>query len=157
MTEQITVGRAELEYGITTAHEKMDNGELRFRLFGRDGNGYIRTVASTKGAWQNSHSHAAFRELYLVEFGWMAFAWPNPRGSFDLVLFDQGQSYVTPLGQVHNVYLPANAVIHTVKFGIRGPHNRFESAPWFDEHTKPLSEPEILGRGKKHWSSCSDN
>jgi hypothetical protein len=43
------------QHDVTTLHEAMPNGELRFRLIGPDGSSYIRTVASPMGAWQNSH------------------------------------------------------------------------------------------------------
>ena len=74
MKRTISDEEAKEHFGIVAAHEQMPNGELRFRLFGSDGNGYIRTVATETGGWQKSHLHSTFRELYLVEFGWMAMA-----------------------------------------------------------------------------------
>ena len=62
------------EYGIETHHERMPNGELRFRLYDRDGNGYVHH-RRPDGAWQNSHYHHQIRETYIVETaGW---CWRN--------------------------------------------------------------------------------
>ena len=36
--------------GVTTLHEEMDNGELRFRLRARDGSSYIRTQSAPTAA-----------------------------------------------------------------------------------------------------------
>jgi mannose-6-phosphate isomerase-like protein (cupin superfamily) len=147
MKKPISTERAQRDHGITTDHECMENGELRFRLIGNDGSSYSRTVASKDGAWQNSHSHAAFQELYLVEFGWMALATPARSAiSPHIQILYPGNVCVTPVGQVHNVYLPGNAVIHTIRFGVRGPQPRWEPEPSFDLQTKCLSETEILSR-----------
>ena len=54
-------------YGIETDHERMPNGDLRFRMYGRDGNGYVRTISGPVGAWQNSHFHQQIRETFIVE------------------------------------------------------------------------------------------
>jgi hypothetical protein len=147
MTTRTTINaeRAQTEYGISTDHECMESGELRFRLIGSDGNGYSRTVATKNGGWQNSHLHSAFQELYLVESGWIALAMPGPSGKPPHIrVLRAGNSYVTLLGQVHNVYLSANTVIHTVRFGVRGAHPRWEAAPSFDLQTHGLSESDIL-------------
>ena len=41
--------------GVTTLHEEMDNGELRFRLRFGDGSSYIRTQAALQSSgWQIS-------------------------------------------------------------------------------------------------------
>jgi hypothetical protein len=150
MKQPVSVQRAEQEFGITCSHELMENGELRFRLLGQDGNGYARTVASPNGGWQNAHSHAAFRELYLVETEWMALAIAS-RGSnvAEISVYQAGETFVTPMGLVHNVYLPANAIIHTIRFGIRGPQPDWEAALWFNDQTNHLSETDIRERARK--------
>jgi hypothetical protein len=143
MKHKITNEQAELGFGIELAHERLPNGELRFRLFGDDGNGYIRTVATSKGGWQKSHSHTAFREFYLVEFGWLAVATPSgPRVAVQI--FHEGKTCISPMGQIHNVYLSPDAVVHTIKFGIRGAVSRFDPEPEFDSLTTNLSERQIL-------------
>jgi hypothetical protein len=145
MTETIAAEFAKENFGIVTNHECMENGELRFRLIGSDGNGYALTVASGSGAWQNSHSHASFQEMYIVESKWMALATANPLGGGPCIqILTEGQSVITPLGQIHNVYLPSKAVIHTVRFGNRSANPRWEGCPSFDEETKSLSESQIL-------------
>jgi hypothetical protein len=147
MTVRTTINaeRAQTEYGISADHECMETGELQFRLIGSDGNGYSRTVATKNGGWQNSHSHSAFQELYLVESGWIALATPSStRKSPHIRVLREGTSRVTLLGQVHNVYLSANTVIHTIRFGVRGAQPRWEAAPLFDPQTQSLSESDIL-------------
>lgn len=145
MKETITAEAAQEHFGIATNHERMENGELRFRLTSSDDNGYALTVASESGAWQNSHSHSSFQEMYIVESKWMALATANPSGGGPYIqILTEGKSVVIPLGQVHNVYLPSKAVIHTVRFGNRGPSPRWEGSPSFDEQTNGLSESEIL-------------
>jgi oxalate decarboxylase/phosphoglucose isomerase-like protein (cupin superfamily) len=149
VNEPITAEAALEYYGISSNHERMENGELRFRLVTSDGNGYVLTVASESGAWQNSHSHSSFQEMYIVESKWMALATANPSGGNPCIqILTEGKSVITPLGQIHNVYLPSKAVIHTVRFGNRSPNPRWEGSPSFDEHTKRLSESEILALAK---------
>jgi hypothetical protein len=83
--------------------------------------------------------------MYIVESKWMALATANPSGGKPCIqILTEGKSVVTPLGQIHNVYLPSKAVIHTVRFGNRGPNPRWEGSPSFDEQTKGLSESQIL-------------
>jgi hypothetical protein len=60
------------------------------------------------------------------------------------VHFRPGQTCITPLGQIHNVYLPGSAVIHTVKVGVRGSIPRWEPEPSFDPQTHCLSETDLL-------------
>ena len=59
------------ELGVTTRHERMDNGELRFRLCASDGSSYIRTEASDQSGWQNSHLHRYVHELNVIQQGTM--------------------------------------------------------------------------------------
>ena len=46
--------------GVTTLHEEMDNGELRFRLRATDGSSYIRTQAASQIRSQSSVLHGSF-------------------------------------------------------------------------------------------------
>ena len=57
------------EYGIETHHERMPNGELRFRLHGKDGSGYVRVISGPRGAWQNSHYHQQIRAHCILLVG----------------------------------------------------------------------------------------
>lgn len=135
---------AEERFGIQALHEEMDNGELRFRLLGSDGNAYIRTVA-TCGGWQKSHSHRCTYEMYIVETGWMAFATLLSDGiTLKVEIFTRGSLFTTPLNVPHNVYLPSGATIHTVKFG-----SAVKIADWFsceilNNITNRMTETEIL-------------
>lgn len=142
----ISPERANSEFGIFTNHEIMNNGEMRFRLMGKDGNGYIRTVAKDGSGWQNGHSHTRFSELYIVEKGWMVVATPTSSGELELAIFKPGQTYQTKAGELHNIYLPDGAVIHTVKFGILGAVEDWKPNEDFTSKTKTLTEADILRR-----------
>lgn len=135
---------------VTVASQVMDNGESRHRMMTDGGNqGYILTVAGKDGAWQNAHSHGGAREFYAVVQGWMAFA--------DLVDGVRRMRVVTPddgpvcsePGEAHNVYLPAGAAIHTVKWGTAVGNPEKNGADWypapedFDAWTKAQSEEDI--------------
>jgi mannose-6-phosphate isomerase-like protein (cupin superfamily) len=147
MKKPISAESAQRDHGVTTNHERMENGELRFRLTAKDGSSYSRTVAAKDGGWQNSHSHTEFQELYLVEFGWMALATPGrSEHSPHIQILHPGNVCVTPIGQIHNVYLATNAVIHTIRFGVRGVQPRWEPEPLFDLLTKRLTETDILSK-----------
>jgi len=135
-------------YGVSAMHQQMHNGELRVRLMANDGNGYIRTVAAKKGSWQNSHHHKRSFETYVVERGWMAVALSgNATGEPIISLFQEGQIYTTKVGEVHNVYLPAGAIIHTVKHGNRNAPSDWHGIKEFDKKTRSLSEEELLNQG----------
>lgn len=103
-------------HGISTLHETMENGERRFRLKHVSGSAYIRTEAGPTSGWQSSHYHKHIRETYVVEQAWMVFA-ELRSGEMLLTLLNPGEIVTTEPGVVHNVYLPPNAVIHTVKHG----------------------------------------
>lgn len=102
--------------GITTLHEMMDNGELRFRLNASDGSSYIRTVSCNEGAWQNAHYHTTLREMYIIQSGWVVMV-EVIDGKLKFNKYSAGEYFVsTPLIH-HNLFVSANAVIHTVKYG----------------------------------------
>ncbi|MEP4380369.1 MAG: hypothetical protein ABJ215_00480 [Alphaproteobacteria bacterium] len=114
--EPINPEQANNEFGIFTRHEKMPNGEHRFRLKKSDGTAYIRTEAGLHGAWQESHFHLNVRETYIVQSGWIAYA-EEQGGRFTIEIFRPGELFTTQIGIVHNVYMSAGSVIHTVKHG----------------------------------------
>lgn len=127
--------------GISFTKEVMINGELRIRLSSQDGSTYIRTEAGESGAWQNSHYHLELEETYIVQKGWIGVA-----ELIDGVLSirrekESGLFTIKPMVS-HNLYLPANAVIHTVK------HGKVKQGDWhesqeLDALTKHLSERDI--------------
>ncbi|WP_125255598.1 hypothetical protein [Brevundimonas fluminis] len=127
----ISPSEALREHGVRTHHNRFESGEVRFRLMSSDGNGYILTRASHDG-WQNSHVHYRTQETYIVEAGWMVLAVEGPRG-VETSWLGPGDIVTTPIGQVHNVYLPAAAIIHTVKHGARGGDQDRTPVPRFDE------------------------
>lgn len=129
-------------HGIRTNHEQMPNGECRFRLTCSDGNDYIRTVAGPAGGWQKAHFHSALRETYVVASGWMAIA-EDASSEVTLSVYWPGDVVTTKLAIIHNVYLPPDAVIHTVKHGSTSAGDWHES-PAFTLRTTSLSERDIL-------------
>lgn len=134
---------AEREFGISTLHEKMANGELRFRLNANDGSSYIRTEASQSDAdelvgWQNSHYHKQAIEIYLVQKGLMILATQDAGKSF-YECFRAGDSVSTEPFVPHNVYLRPGSIIHTIKHGGDGKPD-WHGFPDLDGETKALSE-----------------
>ena len=145
--QEITDNEAAASYGITTKHEKMPNGEVRFRLTTPKGNDYIRTVAGTTGAWQKAHSHQVLQETYIIESGWMALAESLPDG-LKIAVYWPNQIVTTRHTVPHNVYLPAHAVIHTVKHGSSSPGD-WKEEPQLTADTSRLSEQVILQNSSK--------
>jgi len=128
-------------HDISFKKEVMDNGELRIRLILQDGSAYIRTEAGETGAWQNSHFHSYLEETYIVQKGWIGFA-ELVEGSLILRVEKENALFTVSSMVPHNLYLPADTVIHTVK------HGKVKQGDWheskeLDALTKHLSELEI--------------
>lgn len=104
------------EYGINTQHHIMDNGEKRFRLIGSDGSSYIRTESSINSGWQNSHYHTTIKELYLVQKGTIIFV-EFINGKINVRKYVEGEFCISKPMVPHNVYMFADTITHTVKFG----------------------------------------
>jgi len=140
---KISARQALVLHGIEAIHERRETGELRFRLRAADGNAYIRTEAMTSG-WQNSHFHKRTFETYIVERGWMALAVANNdlTGPPTVSILEPQQLVTTPVGLIHNVYLPAGATIHTVKHGGTDGDADWHGAPAFDEIVRQMEVPQ---------------
>ena len=134
---------AEKEYGITFSCEQMPNKELRFRLRSADGSAYIRTVSSDEGGWQNSHFHKFIKETYIVQKGWMAIAILKEE-TMEITIYNPDEVVTIEPFVVHNVYLPARSVIHTVKHGITKEKTDWYSNEELDKLTKKLDEQDII-------------
>lgn len=104
------------QYGVTTRHSLMDNGELRFRLAGADGSCYIRTEASAHSGWQNSHFHTRLSELCIVQQGWVVYA-ELIDGRVSAQKYTAGESYIIKPMIPHNSWMAPHSILHTVKFG----------------------------------------
>ncbi|MEA2998728.1 MAG: hypothetical protein QOK17_561 [Sphingomonadales bacterium] len=118
---------ARARYGVATSHESLASGERRFRLIQDDGTGYIRTEAPSTGAWQQSHFHRALRETYIVQSEWAVYA-EDGKDGLGLTLYGPGGLFTSAPDVVHSVYLPAGAVIHTVKHGAGSKGDRHTDA-----------------------------
>jgi len=129
--------------GVSTEHNEMPTGELRFRLKHDDGTAYIRTEATDRGGWQNSHYHRSVRETYIVQLGRMAFA-ELVDGALRIRIFGPNEICTTKPNVSHNVYLYSNSVIHTVKHGEAGDHADWHASSMLDEMTVHLDEVEIM-------------
>lgn len=136
--EKISCGAAFEQYGVSTNHERMDNGELRFRLIGPDKSSYIRCEnAAGEPVWESSHSHAALQELVLVQSGEVVYVeYRGGRAVFQLLR--PGMYVVTTPDVPHNQCLTAHAVVHTVKFGDCS-NPDWIAAPQLDALTLPLT------------------
>ncbi len=141
--------------GLTLSANQMENGELRFRMIAPDGSGYIRTVAGQHGGWQNAHYHEGVMETYVVQSGWMGFVQVVSLDEVsmlaEILVLKVGQAITTKPQVAHNIYLPAGAVIHTVKYGTEVP-NPLKGADGYPAHqsfhlwSKSLTEEYVLER-----------
>lgn len=129
------------KHGIFTNHEQMSDGQYRFRLASKDGSSYIRTEANVNAGWQNSHHHEKVRETYIVQEGWMVLAQRIDGKRCIQKLYASEVVTTTPF-VVHNVYLPANGIIHTVKHGVAAGVDWHKDED-FDNETKCLTEADI--------------
>ncbi len=117
MPSQISPENARSAHQIRCEHSRMENGELRFRLLAdSDNTAYIRTEGSDTGAWQNAHYHEHVLETYIVERGWIVLC-ELVNGVYEYTKFVATDMFTTRTRVVHNVYMSAGAVIHTVKHG----------------------------------------
>ena len=123
----ISPDEAQSHHGVDAIHHEMDNGELRFRLRCAGGPSYALTKAGPNGAWQQSHFHAVAHETYIVERGWIAFA-TRAAERAKIEVFAAGELFTTPPGVIHTIYMPANAVMHTIKHGASAADDRSTSA-----------------------------
>lgn len=128
--------------GVSTLHERMENGELRFRLRFADGSSYIRTEASNRSGWQASHLHRAVQELSVVQRGAMLVV-EDRDGTLEYHVVRAGEFYLCPLNVPHNSYLSPECIAHTVKFGDGLPAGDWVPCPELDPICRAL-EPERL-------------
>jgi len=147
----ISTEEAEKKYGITCPHGKMDNGELRFRLIKNDGTAYIRTVSTKDSGWQQAHYHKKVKETYIVQKGWIGYAELN-NNTMVLKIYIKDECFTTHPNIIHNIYMPKNSVIHTVKHGDSKREERLIDSRTveFTNKTKFISEKEIKNSAKKN-------
>lgn len=122
---------AKSEHGISVRHSKMlTNNELRFRMNAEDGSAYIRTVTTKESqGWQNAHYHKYLKETYLVEKGWIGYV---EKLNEEIVFkrFKSGELFTTIPNVAHNIFMPANSVIHTVKHSA---NKELTETDWFGD------------------------
>ena len=128
--------------GITTLHEEMDNGELRFRLRASDGSSYIRTQSSSNSGWQNSHLHRHVHELNVIQQGAMVVV-EDREGELSVRVIRTGEFYLCPQNVPHNSYMAPGTVAHTVKYGQDLPQTDWVACPHLDKLCRTL-DPEAL-------------
>ena len=138
----ISPERAASEYGVSSKHERMPNGELRFRLLSDSGDGYARTVASPESGWQNSHSHQTLKETYIVQKQWMIIV-SLREGSLIFAHLGLGELLTVEPNIPHTVYLPDGAVVHTVKHGATHCKD-WNACPELDDMIAGMSESGAL-------------
>ena len=141
----IPCGDARATHGVCIRHGQMrTNGELRFRLNNSDGSAYIRTQTSGQSeGWQNPHYHKQLKETYIVEQGWIGYAELMDRMPA-YRRYGPGDVFTTQPGIVHNVYMAANSVIHTVKHSGMAPGPEGTSDWWGNDDCKLLTA--LVGR-----------
>jgi hypothetical protein len=89
-------------------------------------------------------------ETYIVQSGWMGYA-EMRHGEPELIVYRAGESFSTPPDVIHNVYLPAGAVIHTVKHGEAKGEARLEDhrTEGFTTKVRQISERDLLTRASQ--------
>ncbi len=129
--------------GVTAAHERMDNGELRFRLQAEDGSKYCRTQAVGNSGWQNSHLHRTISEMNIVQSG-AVLVLTGTEDDYTLRLCRAGDWFLSSPHIPHNCYLYSGAVLHTVKFGASIADGDWISYPPLDALCRTLDPEAIL-------------
>ncbi|RAW19407.1 hypothetical protein DC345_01110 [Paenibacillus taichungensis] len=142
------MGRETLEWNlgpdhVNTSFEQMSNGERKYKMVSEDGSYYCRTVASSQGAWQNSHFHNHITEFYVVQSGWIAYANFTNDHTLEIRVMGEGSHIIVQRGVHHNLYMSANSVIHTIKYGLNT-HSDWSASPELDSVTQTLMESELL-------------
>ena len=128
--------------GVTPLHERMDNGEYRFRLRHEDGSSYIRTQAAESSGWQNSHLHRVTLELNVIQEGTMILV-EDLGGAPVITVLGPGDSFLSKPGVPHNSYLLPGTVAHTVKLSCP-PEGDWVPCPALDSICTALDIEEIL-------------
>ncbi|MEK4661785.1 cupin domain-containing protein [Priestia sp. FSL H7-0729] len=131
------------ETGVKTSFEQMANGEQKYKMIAEDGSYYCRTVASSHGAWQNSHFHTNLTEFYVVQSGWIAYANFTDDQNLEIRVMGEGDHMIVEPGVHHNIYMSAHSVIHTIKYGLNT-HRDWSASPELDSITQTLMESELL-------------
>ncbi|MGN6820677.1 MAG: hypothetical protein ACTHJR_18630 [Sphingomonas sp.] len=155
--EAISSEDAAQYHGIVSRHGRMKRtGELRFRLLKNDGTAYIRTEASDTGGWQKSHWHNRVLETYIVQTGWIGYA-ELMDGIPVFRIYAAGERFTTSPFVIHNVYMPAKAVIHTVKHGDGIGEKRLEDnrTDQFTALTEKIDEKELRSLAKRNNGSST--
>lgn len=149
--------------GMSHKSKTMPNGEKRFAVALSSGEELmiVITVAGPEGAWQQAHYHggqaalagrsrAGITEHYKVWSGWMAAAVPGKGGDLspEVTLLSEGDQVSFSPGECHNIYLPAGAVIVTLKVGtpVGNPHRKeadWWPAPQLDQATQLITEADL--------------
>lgn len=130
-----------LMQGVRTLHERMDSGEMRFRLLFGDGSSYVHTFAASPAAWQNSHVHSGIFELTLVQEGAFLFV-ELENGALRTQICRKNEFVISRPGIPHNMYIAAGSDVHTIKYGSIAP-NDWAPQPELDALSRGL-DPEAL-------------
>lgn len=131
------------ETGVKTSFEQMANGEQKYKMISEDGSYYCRTVASSQGAWQNSHVHIRLTEFYVVQSGWIAYASYGDDQVFSIRVMREGEHIIVQPGVHHNIYMSAHSTIHTIKHGLNTSSD-WMASPELDRLTQSVTEKELL-------------
>ena len=130
------------EYGILTHHEKMDNGELRFRMLSEDGSSYVRGENRDSFVWGNSHFHKELSEVMFLQRGMAIFVEYTEEGLIYRKL-NPGDFFITRIGIAHNQCFIQDTVIHTIKYGGNASEDWY-ACPTLDKLTKHLTLEQML-------------
>lgn len=119
------------KFGIGFSGSKMDNGELRFRLYSSESS-YIRTEMRGIKGWQKSHYHNYQKEIYFIEKGKVILA-TFEHMQVEMKSYFAGDTFFVKPGIPHNIFMDVGTITHTIKSGGIADWN---AAPYLDEHLK---------------------
>ncbi len=160
-----------LQLNARFKYKQMDNGEKRHSIKLPGDVEVTYTIAGPTGGWQNGHYHGGpetragrskdgVHEHYLVLTGFMVMAQiefdrHDPSDQWlELKQFKEHGTVSIPPGLGHNVYLPADAVILTVKTGVPVGNPEKKGNDWWpdevlDAQTKQfVTEADILHKAE---------
>lgn len=144
---KLLCGEAMKKYGICVRHGQMKtNGELRFRLNStKDGSAYIRTQTTGESqGWQKPHFHKHLKETYIVEQGWIGYVeLVNEEPVYKK--YEPGDVFTTSPNVIHNIYMPADSVIHTVKHGAGPTAGESGKPDWWGDNPECKNLAQIIG------------
>ena len=137
LTSKLKLEKKASEFGITQRANEMSTGEYRYHWSMNDGSGFICSIASSEGLWQNAHYHKYAREIIVVQAGVVGYI----TKSYDtpsVVLYHKDESFTVEPFMHHNIYMFPNSMTNTIKFSVNEDEDWYPDSEldvWCKAHT----------------------